>query len=160
MLARNIFAFYYSLNEDENAEITFGAVNPKRYTGDFTWTNVLRGEQFYWMIQIDDILYNGKSLGLCADGCRAAVDTGTSLITGPSRDLETLVGAMNFDCIDYDGAPDVTFVIEGKEFRLKAVDYIVTISENGEDIPGYHSDTDDILDCTVAFMPLDVSPPL
>ena len=42
----------------------------------------------YWEVMVDDISLGGESLGFCGvpsatAGCRVAVDTGTSLFTGP-----------------------------------------------------------------------------
>jgi len=34
LIGYNLFAFYYSINELEDAEISFGAVNPDRFSGD------------------------------------------------------------------------------------------------------------------------------
>lgn len=40
----------------------------------------------------DNILVNGKDMGLCKHGCKVVADTGTSLLTGPSEALYDLLG--------------------------------------------------------------------
>ncbi|KAG4385964.1 hypothetical protein GLYMA_12G192401v4 [Glycine max] len=37
-----------------------------------------------WQIEIGDVLINGKTTGLCAAKCLAIVDSGTSLLAGPT----------------------------------------------------------------------------
>lgn len=48
----------------------------------------------------------------------------------------------------------MTFVIKGYEFDLYGEDYIITANGDSEDDPGKHSDEVD--DCELAIMPLDV----
>src|SRR3712207_7955355 len=60
-------------------------INKDKYIGELNYYKVT--DQYYWTIKLDDILYNGISLGLCdkTNGCKAIVDSGTTLITGPDR---------------------------------------------------------------------------
>ncbi|KAF9344488.1 hypothetical protein BGX26_004315 [Mortierella sp. AD094] len=53
----------------------FGGIDSTKYSGELTYINV--DQQGYWQIPMDDITYNGSSLGLSAEGI---VDTGTTLV--------------------------------------------------------------------------------
>jgi len=50
----------------------------------------------YWLIKGSDILANNQSLGICRlDNCQFVVDTGTSIIVGPSNRVQPLIDAVN-----------------------------------------------------------------
>jgi len=73
--------------------------------------------EYYWLIKIDDIRVGDHSIDACgSDGCRAAVDTGTSLLTAPSKDMIKLDEILELDedhCRDFENLPDLIFVIDG-----------------------------------------------
>ena len=71
--------------------------------------------RYYWMIKADNILVGGEDIGLCPSGCKVIADSGTSLITGPTDDLFTLLEKLNVDdnCNNIAQLPDLTFVIDG-----------------------------------------------
>jgi hypothetical protein len=60
--------------------------------------------------------------------CRLALDTGTSLITGPSSDVVLLLRMINLDprCSNYEDLPTLTFHIGDNEFPLHPADYVIT----------------------------------
>lgn len=147
LLKRNIIAFYYSLNENTRGEITLGYVNPNRFKSKLIYYQVV--DQFYWTIYLDDIKIGDDSLNLCPLGCKAIVDTGTSLITGPTRDLHKLLRKIPCErnCHNYDQSPPLVFVFTGDDYALNTVDYVVRRS-----IFGTHS-------CRPMLMPLDVPEP-
>jgi len=70
-------------------ELVFGGVDSKHFTGQHTYVNVT--QKGYWQIEMGDLLVDGYSTGFCADGCAAIVDSGTSLLAGPT----TIVAQVN-----------------------------------------------------------------
>ena len=45
----------------------------------------------YWQIRVGDITLNNKKTDLCpAQGCQVAVDTGTSMLAGPTNLVQEL----------------------------------------------------------------------
>ena len=115
----------------------------------------------YWELQLDDVLLDGRSLGLCRPrnatleqqaqqpagvsfGCRAAIDTGTSMITGPSHAAETLADRLNVepDCSVVSPQPTLTFVIDGVAYPLTPQEYSLRFrGAEGEQrcVPGLRS---------------------
>ncbi|KAL1309529.1 hypothetical protein AAHE18_17G184500 [Arachis hypogaea] len=72
------FSFWLNCNpEEENGgELVFGGVDPNHYKGKHTYVPVSR--KGYWE-------HKGKiKIGICADSCSAIVDSGTSLLAGPT----------------------------------------------------------------------------
>lgn len=79
-----VFSFWMNRNSDEEAggEIVFGGVDPKHFKGEHQYTPVTR--KGYWQFDMGDFLIDDQSTGFCAGGCAAIVDSGTSLLAGPS----------------------------------------------------------------------------
>ena len=58
VLAENIFAFFMSMNPElEESELTFGHYNEEKLDGPINWHDVKY--QFFWNLQLDDIIING-----------------------------------------------------------------------------------------------------
>uniref|UniRef100_A0A8C8SBK3 cathepsin E n=1 Tax=Pelusios castaneus TaxID=367368 RepID=A0A8C8SBK3_9SAUR len=100
MMAQNlvdlpIFSVY--MNRWEHDSLLFGGFDPSHFSGTLNWVPVTK--QGYWQIQLDNIQVGG-TVSFCADGCQAIVDTGTSLITGPSKEIKEMqnyIGAVPMD---------------------------------------------------------------
>ena len=90
LLEQPVFSFYLTRLPEGGSRVDFGVVPSELYEGDLNCHPVM--EEYYWTIEIDDILFNGVSLGYCGDSpCRGIVDTGTSLLTVPSDKLDGLL---------------------------------------------------------------------
>lgn len=152
-----VFAFYLSRDASQEAkggEIVFGGVDPDHYTGNFTYVPVsIKG---YWEFKMDQVLVKGEPL-FCAKGCNAIADTGTSLIAGPSKEVEALNhmlgatpivgGEWIIDCKAVETLPKITFVIAGKQFVLTGEQYVLKVSTAGQE------------ECISGFIGLDVPAP-
>ncbi|XP_076801075.1 cathepsin D-like [Clavelina lepadiformis] len=156
---KNQFSFY--LNRDptgsEGGELYLGGANPARYTGDFTYHDVTK--QGYWQIKMDSFLVADGTTTACDGGCQVIVDSGTSLITGPTEDIEKIneaIGAIKFIqgeylviCRKIPQMPDVTFVLDGKKYTLTAEQYVIKMTDpsSGQS------------QCISAFMAMDIPAP-
>lgn len=74
-----------------DGEVTFGGVDPAKYTGNITEIENVSTRGF-WEAAIDTVSVSGKDLGL--DGRTAILDTGTTLIVAPPADADTLHAAI------------------------------------------------------------------
>ncbi|XP_063292796.1 cathepsin D-like [Pelobates fuscus] len=156
LVEKNVFSFY--LNRDPEAavggELLLGGTDPKYYTGDFHYLNVTR--MAYWQIKADEIKV-GSQLTLCKGGCQAIVDTGTSLMTGPSEEIRALhraIGAIPLFngeymilCDKIASLPTISFTLGGVQYNLTGSQYVLKITKMGRTI------------CLSGFMGLDVPSP-
>ncbi len=158
LLKKNIMAFYYSYNQDTDGEITFGQINRDRYEGELRYYKVI--DRYYWSIQMDDILYDGVSLGYCKNGpCKAILDSGTTLVTGPTGQIRDLLSKLPLEknCDNYDKTRKLTFVLSGDKYDLDLEDYVIksqTKSSSSSVIVSPNQFT-----CSALIMPLDVPEP-
>ncbi|XP_073336756.1 nothepsin [Pagrus major] len=129
-----VFSFYLSRrtsNSYPEGELLLGGADEALYTGPISWLPVT--SKGYWQIKMDSVAVQGVS-SFCPRGCQAIVDTGTSLIAGPTADilnLQQLIGATPsnigeflIDCVRLSSLPHVTFVLGGKEYTLTAEQYV------------------------------------
>ncbi|KAM6962117.1 nothepsin [Tautogolabrus adspersus] len=129
-----VFSFYLSRRTSDSnpeGELLLGGKDETLYTGPINWLPVTA--KAYWQIQMDSVAVQGVS-SFCPQGCQAIVDTGTSLIAGPTNDilnLQQLIGASPtnigefiIDCARLSSLPHVTFILGGKEYTLTAEQYV------------------------------------
>jgi hypothetical protein len=140
-LPQGTFAVF--LTDDSSSEITFGGYKPDQVASDIVWSKVVR--ESYWQVGVDDITFNNKETGLCPGGCQVAVDTGTSMLAGPSDLIDKMTNKLNAkdDCSNFDELPTIGFKIKNKVLNLSPADYMDKSSG----------------DCSFSVMSLDVPPP-
>lgn len=137
----SVFSFY--VTDGDDSEVTFGGYRPERLASDIVWAPVR--VQSWWQVAIDDITFNNQPKNLCDGGCQVAVDTGTSMLAGPSDlvdKLSTMVAAKE-DCSNFNSLPNLGFQIGEVVLNLRPEDYMDK-SDQG---------------CSISLMGLDVPPP-
>jgi cathepsin D len=152
LLTDNMFSLYYTALPVQNSAILLGAPARDLYTGELDWIDVSR--PLYWEVGLIDIEYDGKSLGVCAKAhghsqsivspndphsrnhppCKAVVDTGTSLLTGPSSAVATILRALHVhrDCTQTQLLKPLTYVLldsKGEHRLTVEPDYYVLKSQ-------------------------------
>ncbi|CAJ1380592.1 unnamed protein product [Effrenium voratum] len=132
-LDRNIFGVYLSEDTHRSGSISFGGIEGAHVApkSPLTWHKTQSEQE--WTLAMKDILVDGKPLHICddrADGlCPAVVDTGSSLITGPSGEVEQLLGKVRLkdDCSNLSKLPTVSIRLADKNGVL--TDYPLTPEE-------------------------------
>ncbi|KAL1409733.1 hypothetical protein Q8F55_003730 [Vanrija albida] len=76
--------------ENNGGEITFGGVNTSYYTGEINYISIADSNLDYWRIPIESISVQGKNTGYKSSSPNAAIDTGTTLIGGPSNAIAAI----------------------------------------------------------------------
>ncbi|XP_038675946.1 pepsin A-like [Scyliorhinus canicula] len=133
LLEQPLFAFYLTReNGQSGSEVVFGGVDPNHYTGQINWVPVT--VEGYWQIRLDSVKINGQVVA-CQSGCQAIVDTGTSLIVGPTAPIQKIQrligagpenGAWNYVyCNSVSSMPDVTFTINGIDYPVPSSAYVL-----------------------------------
>jgi hypothetical protein len=134
-------SFY--LTDGGDSEVTFGGYKGEYLASDIVWAPV--EVQSWWQVAITDITFDNQPKGLCDGECRVAVDTGTSMLAGPSDlvdKLSNMVDAKS-DCSNFDSLPKLGFQVGDKVLNLMPDDYMDRSST----------------ECSFSLMALDVPPP-
>jgi len=139
-LPQNKFSVY--LTDEGGSEISFGGYKHSQAASEVLWAPVTR--QSYWQIGIDDLTFDNEKTGLCSN-CQVAVDTGTSLLAGPSEVVENLGAKLDLkdDCSNFHKLPLLGFALGNKVLNLLPDDYIDKAGGT----------------CSLSLMTLDVPPP-
>ena len=125
-LKKNWFSFYLTdVMERAQSQIILGEPNTNLYIGNLNWHKV--SEITYWQVEMDDIYINNKPIGICPDGpCKLVIDTGTSIMTGPSADLDNLLNKIPLtDCNDTSNLPELGFKLGDLLYTIKPSEYII-----------------------------------
>jgi hypothetical protein len=127
LVAQPVFAF--SMGDNADGELTLGGYDDSKFTGEITWVNLSAAT--YWQIDIANISVGSYSSGVT----NGIVDSGTSLITGPSTaiaQIATSAGAMRnimgeytIDCARLESLPSLDFSINGKTFSVPGKDLVI-----------------------------------
>jgi len=135
------FSFY--VTDGEDSEVTFGGYRAERLASDIVWAPVK--VESWWQVAIDDITFNNMPKNLCNGQCQVAVDTGTSMLAGPSELVDKLSAMVNAkeDCSNFHELPNLGFQIGNTVLNLRPDDYMDKSAAG----------------CSFSLMALDVPPP-
>lgn len=126
LLKKNWFSFYLTdVDESAKSQIILGEPQPNHYIGKLNWHKV--SEESYWQVEMDDIYINNSPINICPDGpCKLVIDTGTSIMTGPSSDLDTLLNKIPLEnCEDVSDLPEIGFKLGDLLYTIKPQEYII-----------------------------------
>ncbi|KAF9434137.1 hypothetical protein BGZ76_008510 [Entomortierella beljakovae] len=138
----SVFLPSYRRNGGVGGQYLFGGIDSSKYSGELTYIKVSR--QGYWQIPIDDVSYNGQSLGKASEGI---IDTGTSLViigTSAAKAIhDKILGAIFVPPMDSESpywtvpcslksSPDnVGFTLGGKTFDIPVADFAYQDLQDG-----------------------------
>nr|ABX89618.1 pepsinogen [Sparus aurata] len=131
LVSQPMFSVYLSGNSEQGSEVVFGGTDSNHYTGQITWIPL--SSATYYQISMDSVTINGQTVA-CSGGCQAIIDTGTSLIVGPTSDINNMnswvgastneYGEATVNCQNIQSMPDVTFTLNGHAFTVPASAYV------------------------------------
>jgi hypothetical protein len=119
------FAFY--LKSKGDGELTFGGVNPKRFTGVISYVPVTK--RGYWQIAMEGVKVGSTSI--VSSTVAAIVDSGSSFVMGPTADIDKIAQAVNatpalagnYTIGCHSAGPTISFSLGSKQYALQKADY-------------------------------------
>lgn len=135
-----LFSFYLPSEDGSEGEFELAGIDTSKYSGELFYHPL--SSESYWQIDLDDLSVNGRSTSTK----RAIIDTGTSLLAGPTTDVKAIaeqVGAQPYflnpniftlDCDKVSALPNIEVKFGGRTFPLTGKQY--TIEEQGACILG------------------------
>lgn len=135
------FSFYLPSDPSETGEMIIGDVDQSKFVGDIAWTKLASAN--YWTIPFDGLTI-GTDSGKMAIAPTAIMDTGTSLIVGPTKDIAVIAGKVGavqnptstgqymVDCQIIPNMPPIHINFGGQTYTLTPEQYVDTISFMGQ----------------------------
>lgn len=131
------FAFY--LGDEADGELTLGGYDEDRISGDINWVELASAS--YWVVGVEDAEFGDTNLNEISGTRNEAVgiiDTGTSLIYGPSHIVEgimddiggqffPMIGLFIIDCNAE--MPDLDFTIGGQVYTIPGSELVLVLDE-------------------------------
>jgi len=131
------FAFWLSPDDNEAGSVlNIGGTDPTYYTG-----TVQKHDIFLWFLGLEwytivfeSFYVSGSRSGECVPFCRAILDTGTSLIVGPTAGANALIGSIgtvNPDCSNVNTLPTISVgMFGGYNYPLTPAQYVIKLPDN------------------------------
>jgi len=127
-----VFTFYLT-SDGTDGEMDLGGIDTAHYTGEINYIPLI--DTTYWSCKLDGIRFQGTSEKLTTVG-KAILDTGTSLLAGPKRDIKALAqklgaselagtGEYTIDCGKTKSLPTISITLGGIDYNLDGSDYII-----------------------------------
>merc|ERR1711871_243878 len=144
LVAKPLFSVFLSKDpwSSVGGEFLLGGIDSKYYTGDISYVPL--SNTTYWQFEMESVLVGGKASG-CTNGCKAIADTGTSLLAGPTAEVEVIQkaigatplmkGEYTVDCSKISSMPNVDFKLAGKSYTLTPQQYVLQVS--GQCLSGF-----------------------
>ena len=137
-VAEPVFAFQLGKG-GATGELVVGGVDDDHFDGDLHYVPL--SNTTYWEVELQGLSLGGKSV---SNVNRAILDTGTSVLAGPTAEVAKIAKAVGahpilpfgpykkefvVDCKKLSSLPDLTVRLGGKDFTLSAEDYTLSIAK-------------------------------
>eukprot|EP00930_Biecheleria_cincta_P048755 TRINITY_DN3401_c0_g1_i2.p1 TRINITY_DN3401_c0_g1~~TRINITY_DN3401_c0_g1_i2.p1 ORF type:complete len:689 (-),score=118.39 TRINITY_DN3401_c0_g1_i2:12-2078(-) len=94
------FSVFLARTDQGESSISFGGHDESKAASDLYWVPVALPELGYWQVQVHQVRIGDEILDDCADGgCRAILDTGTSLLGAPRQAVKSLHQLLSRDVL-------------------------------------------------------------
>jgi hypothetical protein len=89
-------------------------------------------EERYWALQLTSVAQGSKVIP--ASDYKAVIDSGTSLLVGPTHIVDPLIENIHVksDCSNVSELPDLSFTIDSTTYTLTGDEYVLKITQKGQ----------------------------
>jgi len=121
------FGIFLASHDDETSQITMGGYAEQHLEEEVKWNPVIDGDLGHWLLEIKSISVDGEKLSFCEHGCKAVVDSGTSLLAVPTEVFPELYellrhdASLEGDCVSQ--SPHLEIELEGTTVVLDGEDF-------------------------------------
>jgi len=124
-LADKSFSFVLRNNPEQSYMTMPGYDTELVGDNQFTFHNVI--EERYYSLKLDGLKQGDTQIS--ADGFKAVIDSGTSVIVGPKTIIDPLIAGItvNDDCSGVESLPNLTWTIDGIDYVLTPNDYVLSV---------------------------------
>jgi hypothetical protein len=141
ILKTGVFSFYLPSEDGAKGELDLGGIDTDKFTGELFYQPL--SSKTYWEIELDALEVGGTS---ATSSTKAIVDTGTSLLAGPTADIKAIASQLGatasflnpnvftLDCSTLSSLPTINVKFGGKTFPLSGSQYV--IQDQGECLLG------------------------
>lgn len=142
LLAEDLFFSYFTSDTksgNDESFFMFGGVDTSKLanpSGGFTYIDVIVPS--YWLIPMEHVSVGSSVAYKCKlDFCFAVVDTGTTILAGPSTDIDPVmkaIGPVAQDCSNVKSLPTVSLHIAGKDWEIAPELYVLREQVNATSV--------------------------
>jgi hypothetical protein len=134
LVQQQLFSVFLSNGDGTVGELLLGGIDTNHYTGSLQYIPVTSDS--YWEVELNSFVVNGQSY---TTANKAIIDTGTSLLAGPTAEVKNLAAAVGatpywlnpneytIDCASIPNLPTITVTIGGISFNLTGADYVINV---------------------------------
>jgi len=132
-IANGEFAFFLGNADSEDGELTIGGYDETRFTGSLNYVPLK--SQTYWQINIEAFKIGSTNFVTTPGGESAIIDSGTSLLTGPSTAVAQIAKSLGAKSLGSTGEyvlscdskllKDIDIEISGVTYTLSPDDYLI-----------------------------------
>lgn len=121
------FGIFLATHNEETSQITMGGWAEEHLQEEVSWSPVLDPELGHWLLKIQAIWIDGEKLPFCDEGCKAVVDSGTSLLAVPTPIFPELYerlrapASLSGDCSSQ--SPSLKIELDGFTLTLDGEDF-------------------------------------
>ena len=119
------FGIFLASHDAETSQITLGGWAEEHVAGEVSWSPVLQPELGRWLLEIKGLWVDDQEIRFCVEGCKAVVDSGTSVLAVPSPLFADLYQKLSAPVQQgaCSGSPQLRLELDGFSLVLNGSDF-------------------------------------